>query len=129
MSVNRYIHTSDAFTGIPPDQFGYGINNMQVGYGMYKTQKSRRPQRGYGFFSNLKSMVAPMAKKAALEGLKAMPEILTAKNKKAAVQRVVKRVGSAAAARAVHTALGGKTTKSKYKKGYKVNSRHVKRRL
>lgn len=129
MAPNRYVHTGDAFTGIPPDQFGHGIHSTQVGYGMYKTKKSRRPQKGYGLFSNLKSMAAPIAKKAALDGLKALPKILTAKNKKAAIQQVVKRVGSAAAAEAVQTALGGRTTKSKYRKGRKVKSRRVRKRL
>jgi len=130
------------WTGVPVNQYGFGVykaHPYQRGYGAYRSRRRRRGQRGHGFASALKAIgraVLPamrrvgtsVVKKAGQQALKELPKVLGSQNKKAAFKGAAERIGKGALQSAVTGVLatggGGPPPKRRRVGG----SRRLKRR-
>lgn len=113
----RYLHYGDMWNGIPHNQYGFGVlkaNPYQRGFGVYRPKRQRR-QGGHGLGSLLVSIgrrVAPVAKRAikgaVKQGIKQLPGLITASNKKQAAKQMAQNIGKQALSSAIAQVSGSR---------------------
>lgn len=130
MSPIRYLHTGNVWSGIPVNQYGFGVlkaQPYQKGYGVYRTKGGRR-QRGYGFGSALLSIgrmlvpkILPVArrigKRVVRQGIKALPKLVSGQtNRKLVVRNLAKAISQQAIDTALEAASGATGTRGSSQK-------------
>ena len=125
---NGYMHTSNVWSGIPQNQFGFGVlkaDPYQRGHCVYKVKRGRK-QAGYGLGSILLSLgrrlgpkLIPLAKRvgtsAVKQGIKALPGLLSSQNKKQAAKNLAKSIGKQALGQAISVVSSRRPPKRKRK--------------
>lgn len=102
------------------NQYGFGVlkaQPYQKGFGVYRARKGRR-QKGHGIGSALMSIgrtivpkILPIAKRVGKgvmrQGIKNLPALLNAQNKKAAARALARNIGKQALSTVLGEVVGG----------------------